>query len=710
MAENDTMFSSVYDAATENNLQVKDNATRAAAAGRGMVGAQANALAGGLFSKGLAKMAGLQTPSQKKAGIITDVLKGTQNLNRDDPASYKKIAQEFLQRGLPGEAQKFLDKAREIEVSNRTYKLNKGGLEVQQGTLSLAEKTQEDDSNFMWKGFENSKYEFSANMSFRQKQQGYQEAQDNILNDLSSDRIDLDRALVLIQQNDQVFSQGQTAEDNAFRDRSYSVELMKVRANIALGWATHGLATDEYNFGKYVSTFGMKMEDKKHEFEVKTQEIMNRITTDNLSIDKAKLLLMQNELTFSQDRAKVTDSQWNENFALQNKIAEAEILATEANTEMQQLKNAQYPSSVALDKLLTESTINNNNTKVVDDVLYVKDADGPGYHLATKADGTLLQDHETALEFGMTAESKRMVDLVWKEYEKLYYTGGSLYEDARWAVPEGLKHSENNPNGLKSVPSFQDFAKLSVANGGHGGQINVVRALESAYGGEGSYEAELFSKATLNRKGDEIVLGDSTGSFTMKFDIDKISEELSIPTDILSAVRTGTTELPNVDKDTNAQTIAELQHMISISSDDNKVGYTAMLTDFIKGLTPETEVTTTASTETGVNANTEDLVDPAPVESEADAEAVSKISEQRTNAAIKATGIQDGSWQVKVGPIRTGAKSARYKTVEGVTYEWRAKASGSTSLGDVASDTYQSFRDQFSNVDELINNLNPFKD
>ena len=110
------------------------------------------------------------------------------------------------------------------------------------------------------------------------------------------------------------------------------------------------------------------------------------------------------------------------------------------------------------------------------------------------------------------------------------------------------------------------------------------------------------------------------------------------------------------------------------------------------------------------NVNTEDLVDPAPVESEADAEAVSKISEQRTNAAIKATGIQDGSWQVKVGRIMTGAKSPRYKTIKGVTYEWRAKPSDSVSLGDVASDTYASFNDQFSNMDALINNLNPFKD
>ena len=547
-------------------------------------------------------------------------------------------------------------------------------------------------------------------MSFKEKQQSYQSAQDTILNNLSSRRIDLDKALVLLQENDQKFNQSQTAQDNAFRDKTYSLDSLRVKANIALGWADHGLASDQYAWGKVVDINGMAIDKKKLDFEMKTQEIMNKLANDNLGIDKAKLLLSQNELTFAKNRSKVGDSQWLKDYSLKELISKAEIKATEANTEMQQLKNEQYPNSVALDKLLTESTINNNNTKVVDDVLYVRDADGSSFHQATKADGELLQDHETALEFGMTAESKRMVDLVWKEYEKLYYTGGSLYEDARWAVPEGLQYSENNPNGLKSVPSFQDFAKMSVDNGGHGGQINVVKALESAYGGEGSYEAELFSKATLNRKPDEIVLGDSTGSFTMKFDIGKISEELSIPTDILSAVRTGTTELPNADKDTNAQTIAELQHMISISSDDNKVGYTAMLTDFIKGLTPETDVTTTASTETGVNVNTEDLVDPAPVESEADAEAVSKISEQRTNAAIKATGIQDGSWQVKVGPIRTGAKSARYKTVEGVTYEWRAKASGSTSLGDVASDTYQSFRDQFSNMDELINNLNPFKD
>ena len=321
MAENDTMFSSVYDAATADNLSIKDNATRAAAAGRGMVGAQANALAGGMFAKGLAKMAGMKTPAQKKAEIITDVLKGTQNLNRDDPSSYKKIAQAFLQRGLPGEAQKFLDKARDIEVENRTYKLNQGTLAVQQGTLTLAEKSQQDDMDFKWKGFENSKYEFAANMSFKEKQQNYQQAQDAILNNLSERRIDLDKALVLLQENDQKFTQSQTKEDNAFREKTYELDSLRVRANIALGWAEHGLAAEQYKWGKYVDINGMAIDKKKLDFEIKTQAIMNKIMQENLSIDKAKLLLSQNELTFAKERAGITDAQWNKKYSLEKLIA-----------------------------------------------------------------------------------------------------------------------------------------------------------------------------------------------------------------------------------------------------------------------------------------------------------------------------------------------------------------------------------------------------
>ena len=708
MAENDTMFSSVYDAATADNLSIKDNATRAAAAGRGMVGAQANALAGGMFAKGLAKMAGMKTPAQKKAEIITDVLKGTQNLNRDDPSSYKKIAQAFLQRGLPGEAQKFLDKAREIEVENRTYKLNQGTLAVQQGTLTLAEKSQQDDMDFKWKGFENSKYEFAANMSFKEKQLNYQQAQDTILNNLSERRIDLDKALVLLQENDQKFTQSQTKEDNAFRDKTYELDSLRVKANIALGWAEHGLAAEQYKWGKYVDINGMAIDKKKLDFEIKTQAIMNKIMEENLSIDKAKLLLSQNELTFAKERAGITDAQWNKKYSLEKLIAEAEVKATEAQTEMQELKNAQYPKSIALDKLLTESQISSNNTKIVDDVLYVKDADSNSYHPATKADGTLLQDHEEAKQFGMTAEAKRMVDLVWKEYEKLYYTGGSLYEDARWAVPEALQYSEDNPNGLKAVPSFQDFAKMSVENGGHGGQVNVVKALESAYGGENSYEAELFRKAKINRKEDEIVLGDSTGSFTMKFDIGKMSEELSLPNELLSSVRQGTDENPNADKDTNAQTIAELQHMIEYGKEADKAGYTAMLTDFIKSITP-VPVESEAPAELGVNNNTESLIEDTIVE-EAPQEALEQISNKRTEAAIKATGITEGSWQIKTGPFRAGQNknSAKYKQVDGVYYEWKAKDSGAVTLGAIASDAYQSFAENFSSMDSLIDNLNPY--
>ena len=58
MAEQDLLFSSVYDAATAENKTIRDTAYQAASVGRGMVGAHANALGGGLFAQGLARMAG----------------------------------------------------------------------------------------------------------------------------------------------------------------------------------------------------------------------------------------------------------------------------------------------------------------------------------------------------------------------------------------------------------------------------------------------------------------------------------------------------------------------------------------------------------------------------------------------------------------------------------------------------------------------------
>jgi hypothetical protein len=177
----------------------------------------------------------------------------------------------------------------------------------------------------------------------------------------------------------------------------------------------------------------------------------------------------------------------------------------------------------------------------------------------------------------------------------------------------------------------------------------------------------------------------------------------------LSSVRQGTDENPNADKDTNAQTIAELQHMIEYGKEADKAGYTAMLTDFIKSITP-VPVESEAPAELGVNDNTESLIEETIVE-EAPQEALEQISNKRTEAAIKATGITEGSWQIKNGPFRTGQNknSAKYKQVDGVYYEWKAKDSGAVTLGAIASDAYQSFAENFSSMDSLIDNLNPYK-
>jgi len=143
MADEDLLFSSTFDAATAENKTIRDTAFQAASVGRGMVGAHANALGGGLFAQGLAKMAGWKTPAQKKAETITNILKDTGGLDRNDPKNLRAIAQKLLQSGLPGEAEKFMKRAREIEVQNRTYALDVKKTDLLERQVDIAQTTED---------------------------------------------------------------------------------------------------------------------------------------------------------------------------------------------------------------------------------------------------------------------------------------------------------------------------------------------------------------------------------------------------------------------------------------------------------------------------------------------------------------------------------------------------------------------------------------
>ena len=145
MAEQDLMFTSVYDAATADNVAVRNNAVNTAAAGRGMVGAYGSALAGGVFSQSLAKMAGMKSPEEQKADIISKILKGSSNLDRSNPANLEKIAQQLIQQGLPGEAQKFIEKAREMRKTARTFQQKDTELDILQQSADA--RTLDADTN-----------------------------------------------------------------------------------------------------------------------------------------------------------------------------------------------------------------------------------------------------------------------------------------------------------------------------------------------------------------------------------------------------------------------------------------------------------------------------------------------------------------------------------------------------------------------------------
>ena len=187
MAEQDLLFSSTFDAETAENKTIRDTAFQAASVGRGMVGAHANALGGGLFAQGLARMAGWKTPAQQKAEKITSILKDTGGLDRNDPKNLRAIAQKLLQSGLPGEAEKFMQRAREIEIENRTFKLNQGTLEVSRGSLTVQQERLEhdksvaaDESKRLWAGFEQGKDEFEVGKDFQQNQWNYKNSQDEL--------------------------------------------------------------------------------------------------------------------------------------------------------------------------------------------------------------------------------------------------------------------------------------------------------------------------------------------------------------------------------------------------------------------------------------------------------------------------------------------------------------------------------------------------
>ena len=720
MAEQDLLFSSTFDAATAENKTIRDTAFQAASAGRGMVGAHANALGGGLFAQGLAKMAGWKTPAQRKAEIITNILKGTSNLDRNDPKNLIAIADKLFREGLPGEAEKFMKRAREIEVQNRTFKLNQGTLEVSRGNLTVQQERLEhdksvaaDESKRLWAGHEQGKYEFEVGKDFNENQFAYQKSQDEIFNMISNKKLGIEDALLLLKTNDQVFSQNQTGVENRQRDRAYEMDMMRVKATIALGWADHNLNTKQFDWAKYVDTAGMDLADKKQAYIEKQTEIENKVMYENLGLDKAKLLLSQNELNFAEARAEIGDAQFDKTFGLEQKLADVEIKYKEAQTERVQLENKYYPATQKLhNKLIEAQTLANRTTIAADgSTLMIADVDEDGnltgtMHKATDADGNILTDHNIAKGFGMTAGQKRTIDIVYDEFKRVYYTGGSLTEDAQWQVPEEFKYNKDtNPKGLESVPDFKTFAEMSVKNGGFGGDPDVIAILDSAFGKnaggpDGNYVDHLMATVKMDRKDNQVVMFDSNQKpYLMDFNMDELANTYNLSPDVLNKTAVFK-DAPNTDKDTNAQMIAEIQLHRDFYDEGSTeyIKYQTMIDNFVQGLnpnlskdaiTPSDAATTQGPGGQMVEDTQAQVVAEVPSALEPETEGQAKALENRTNEAVRMTGIsrEDGEWKQVVRVHPNKQNSAEYKKgTDGKWYKWSAKSQATSVLGQTVGD------------------------
>jgi len=138
----ESMFgiANIFDSATADNVDIRDRALKVAQLQPGRASVYGAAQAGGMLMQNLAGMAGMKTAQQEKAEIITNIMKEAQNMDPNDANSYRNLANKFIQSGLPGIGQKFLDKSREVQVKNISLGQTEKQLEQADTRLELEEQ------------------------------------------------------------------------------------------------------------------------------------------------------------------------------------------------------------------------------------------------------------------------------------------------------------------------------------------------------------------------------------------------------------------------------------------------------------------------------------------------------------------------------------------------------------------------------------------
>jgi hypothetical protein len=162
MAE--TMFGNMFDVTTSENQNIRDRALKVAQLQPGRASVYGAGVAGGMLMQNLASMAGMKTPEQEKTELISNIMDRATNLDPNDPSSYMKLANDFVQAGLPGIGQKFMDKSRSVQVQNRTSSQTDRELDQIDTRLDFDKNKLTADTNYRDKSLSFSKQE----LEFRQ--------------------------------------------------------------------------------------------------------------------------------------------------------------------------------------------------------------------------------------------------------------------------------------------------------------------------------------------------------------------------------------------------------------------------------------------------------------------------------------------------------------------------------------------------------------
>lgn len=232
---------SMFDVASNENAGIRDRALQAAQLGRGRVAVYAAGLEGGMMAQGLARMAGMKTPEEEKSEAINTIMSQNANKDPNNPADLLHISRQFVAAGLPNYAQQFRDKARDVEVQNRTSAQTDRELDQRDARLTFDQEKFKGDTEYRTSSLEFQDKEFQ----FRQEKE--ETRIQELADQLALDKAELQRKLKTGEFQEIVGKDGNTALYQITSDEEGNVSIKPVTIDVVQassgGGATQGSST-----------------------------------------------------------------------------------------------------------------------------------------------------------------------------------------------------------------------------------------------------------------------------------------------------------------------------------------------------------------------------------------------------------------------------------------------------------------------------------